>query len=145
MKPKWLTAGIVVLLAAAAWAFLSPLFTVADRSLDSRNVAEFKMVGLALREYAETHQGEFPAAISDLSLESLPAAFRQFQDPATKQPIDWLYYPGHTVHDPPATLLAASPHPVYYQKRLVMGVDAIVRLTDEDAFQKQPSAGSPAK
>src|SRR5512140_3017018 len=52
-------------------------------------------VRLALAQYAEEHDGAFPARLSDLPSERISPEAKQFHHPKTHQAQDWLYFPGH--------------------------------------------------
>ena len=114
-----------------------PIFsTVSHRSPEIAQLSNLKQLAVALRASAEEHDGRFPAQISELPPDSVPAYARQFRDPTTKQAHDWLYYPGRTLNDLPGTVLAASPATVYKRKRIVTSIDTVTTITDESEFQK---------
>ena len=118
---RWVVLAVVLLLVAGIC--LPVHNSVGRRSPVTVQRDRLGHVWLALQQYAGDHDGRFPPSISDLDPFPLPPEARQFHDLTTGQPSDWLYYPGHTVHDPPGTVLAAFPVPVVEREWFVIRVE----------------------
>ena len=108
------------------------------------------MVWVALRGYADDHEGKFPPKLSDLSPYVPGPDTLRFRDPETKQLTDWQYYPGHSMADPPDVILVASPVPMVERGFLGIGtryrvfstINASSEFTAETEFQRRfPASG----
>ena len=119
--------GIVLLLVAPSWHRVDSPVTA------TRELANLKTLGLALRVHAEEHDGKFPASIAGiewrqnlpgLQRDGLPAAVSQFHDPATGREHRWTYYQGHTLGKA-------------RDRRLVVRLSAVAEIVNEADFQKQ--------
>ena len=150
--PPWLTtAALAALLAAAgiAAALVIPAWRRQETPITAtRELANLKTLGQALRLHAEEHDGKFPKDVGGiewrqdlpgLERAGLPAAVGMFHDPATGRPHPWTYYQGHALSDPPDTILAAAPFPVGKKKdrRLIVRLNNVAEIVDEAGFQKQ--------
>lgn len=150
--PPWLTtavlaallvtAGIVAVLVVPAWRRQETPITA------TRELANIQKLGEALRLHAEEHGGKFPKDVGGIewrqdlpALEraGLPAAVGMFHDPATGSQHRWTYYQGHTLSDPPDTILVAAPFPIGKKKdrRLIVRLNNVAEIVDEADFQKQ--------
>ena len=148
----WVTTAILAALLAAA-AVLLLLVVPSWRKVESpvtatRELAHLKTLGLALRLHAEEHDGRFPGSIAGiewrqnlpgLQRDGLPAAVSQFHDPATGREHRWTYYQGHTLTDPPETIVAAAPFALgkARDRRLVVRLNTVAEIINEADFQKQ--------
>jgi hypothetical protein len=137
--------AIAVALLVATVIALPVFGRVSPKSPTIIQLSNLKQVGIALKTYAEEHEGKFPKLISELPTDILAAELRQFHDPSNNKAVDWLYYPGRTTDDLPSTILAASPVAVYKQKRIVMSVDTVTLITSESDFQKRQASPSQPK
>lgn len=134
--------GVLLLLVAPSWHKVDSPVTA------TRELANLKTLGLALRVHAEEHDGKFPASIAGiewrqnlpgLQRDGLPAAVSQFHDPGTGREHRWTYYQGHALTDPPETILAAAPFALgkARDRRLVVRLSAVAEIINEADFQKQ--------
>jgi hypothetical protein len=145
-KSKWLVISEIALFFLLLLAVLVPFFTgVSYRSPIIIQLSNLKQVGLALREYAADHGDHFPLRISDIPAGSIPDEMRQFHDPATREPHDWIYFSGRTTNDPEGTILAASPVETFHDRdvrehaggdRIVVFVNDSAKIMREADFQK---------
>ena len=157
--PPWLTTAVLVALLVTAGimaALIIPAWKRQETPITAtRELANLKTLGQALRLHAEEHDGKFPKDVGGIewrqdlpALEraGLPAAVSMFHDPTTGRQHPWTYYQGHTLSDPPDTILAAAPFPVGKKKdrRLIVRLNDVAEIVDEAGFQKQAAeqAGS---
>lgn len=151
-RRPWLTTAVLAVLLVAILVALV-LKVPAWRRIQSpvtptRELANLKTLGLALRLHAEEHGGKFPDSVAGiewrqnipgLERDGLPAAVSQFHDPGTGREYKWMYYSGHTLSDPPETILAAAPFPIGKKKdrRLIVHLTAVAESVEESEFQKR--------
>lgn len=161
-RPGWqgLAALAVILgVALALWLeimprLVNPIHPAATDNRLASELANLKLLGLALRLHADEHDGKFPPAISEinwrqtqpgLQRDGLPAAASRFHNPETGRASEWLYYPDRPETDPPETILAASPVAVGPQKdkRLVVRASGVAEILPETDFQRETAAPTP--
>lgn len=136
-KPNWVsTVLIAVPLIFLFFYVRSKIKTGPPQTPTAIQLYHIKALGNALRASALQHDGKYPASLSDLPLDSLPAVVHQYHDPVTDAAGDWIYYPGHTMTDAPDLVLVAAPTPmVNGSQRLVLFIDISTKIIPEPEYQ----------
>ena len=151
--PPWslgLLAAVVLLLFVG---IVFPVFNGNRLSPGTKVRRQIGLVWLALHLYAGDNEDKLPAKLSDLCPTYLPPGGDQLRDPQTGKQTDWLYYPGHTLHDPVDTILVASPFPViertgffmHAKYRVITTVNTSTGFIPEAEFQRRVSALLPPR
>jgi hypothetical protein len=134
--------AVVVLLVISLLAGLPTVSNI--KSPATKQCQMVMQIRMNLLMYADDHEGKLPARLFDLSPTYLQGDQWQFRDPDTRKMSEWIYYPGHTMHDPPDTILAASPVPVieevwpyrHIRYRVITTIGTSYRLVREADFQR---------
>lgn len=143
-KPSKIFAGILIFIALVLLlARFLQNWGISDIDPAVRELSNAKQIAFALIDYAENHDGRFPASLKTLSPTAISQPAKQFRDPKTGEKSDWIYYTGYGRDSPPKTIILASPRSMKIRrekpKRIAIFADGSGSLIDEDDFVKQLS------
>lgn len=102
-------------------------------------MSNLRQIGLALREYAEDHNGQFPQRLEELVPDYITSLSElSYRDPLSRYSYDWHYHPGHGTASSADTIVAASPSqhlaPTRQSARLVLRPSGSVEMISDLAF-----------
>jgi len=103
-------------------------------------LSHLKQLSYLLMADAQEHDGRYPDSYPPVLPAGDPDQLGEFRDPATRIVSDWLYFPGHTIHDGNGTLFMASPPTVAGERdrlRVVLYCDGSAAVIREKAYQEK--------
>ena len=136
-----------MLIGVAALLFVPVFGRTAVRGLQTKNLSNAKQLGLAVRQFAEDHEGRFPTHLSEIVPDYLDAtqsdnvlfAAKLDDEENPRLKYDWLYFGSGFDEKQPPPLLIASPlvfKDNARQKRVVVFGDGSGSLIKEEEYQE---------